>query len=237
LRIWGNQFNQRSWAMTLAAVALCAAPAAAKAPYGRSCAVCHIAPPPGVDSPSAAGFTGLADPDESATGAADRGLSKVFTVQRGQSVDLKVLIDLLVIPKPVKYAVSLNGMEQRGVEQGGNLGFLASHADPAWFRQTGILQADPARPYYTNTAYFGPNYTMPVMLTFSLAVSPTADLDYYNLFFSMGVSGSGSSSRFARSEHFYLRVIPEPAAAVLLLAGGVALVGRRRRRGRPLPAG
>ena len=212
----------RSGLVVCGAVCLLAASNALGKPnYGRNCSDCHDGgPPPVAGALEVRNFNGLVDPDESGTGATDRGLLKFFEVAPGGNVDLSVRIDLQNL-QDFYYAVELKRMETTGVEKGGTLTYSP---DPDWFLQTGDLIPDSERPYFTIPQDSGILFTGPELFTFTMFVDPSTDPDFYDLEFAM----SGQPDFFYEDEHFYLHVTPEPATLTLLvLAMGVSL--RRRR--------
>ncbi|MEE9295164.1 MAG: PEP-CTERM sorting domain-containing protein [Phycisphaerae bacterium] len=216
----------RSGLVVCGAVCLLAGSTALGRPnYGRNCRDCHGGgPPPVAGALEVLNFNGLVDPDESGTGATDRGLLKFFEVAPGGNVDLSVRIDLQNLEN-FKYAVELKRMETTGVENGGTLTYSP---DPAWFLQTGDLIPDPDRPYFTTPQDSGILFTGPQLFTFTMFVDPSTDPDFYDLEFAMGLRHELDFDRFYEDEHFYLHVTPEPATLTLMvLALGVSL--RRRR--------
>lgn len=218
--------------LTIAAAGLIfstASPAIARPHYSRDCFNCHFGTPPNPLAPEAVGWDAMADPDESLTGAPDRGALKVYTAAPGASVDLQILVDFLANQTdPTRFAVALKRMEVAGVENNGRLTYSA---DPDWFYQEGQFPPDPAAPYYSLPQDQGMTYAGPQTLTFTFAVDPLADEDYYDLVFAL--AGTENGVRFYGDERFYLHVVPEPSTAALLGALSMAVVAGRRRR----PAG
>ncbi len=190
--------------------------------FGRNCSDCHSGgEPPAADALRVINFDGMVDPDESNTGAPDRGELKFFEVEPGGTVDLTILVDLQNLVN-YEYAVELKRMETTGVE---NFGVLTYGADSDWFFQTGDALPDPDRPYYTIPEDEGIPFTAPREFTFTMFVDPTTDPDFYDLEFAM----AGQPSFFYTDEHFYLHVTPEPATTVLLVLAMVMSVRRRTR--------
>jgi PEP-CTERM motif len=209
---------------TCAAVCLLTASTALARPnFGRGCSDCHGGGEPPVPAMQIIGFDGMADPDESATGATDRGMLKFFEVTPGGTVDLTVRIDFQDM-QDVMYSIQLKRMETSGVVGGGT---LVQSPDPSWFEQTGTDFPDPDRPYYTTTDFDGTPYTGPAEYTFTMTVDPSTDPDFYDLEFAL----AGQPGFFYMDEHFYLNVVPEPTTVLALgLAACAPLLRRRTRR-------
>lgn len=211
--------------LTILVVGLFATPAAVARPFfARNCSMCHAASPPVDAVPEVINFDGFADPDESGTGATDRGLLKLFTVEPGESVDLSLLVDLQDV-QDTHFAVELKGMELPGVEKEGQLIFTA---DPDWFMQIGTVEIDPLAPYYTIPQDMGMHYLEPTIFTFSMLVDASTTPDFYDLEFAM----AGQPGYFYGDEHFYLQVLPEPASLMLVTLALGVWSGRRRFRSR-----
>ena len=188
--------------------------------FGRGCSDCHGAGPPPVSGAlELINFDGFFDPDESFTGATDRGTLKFFDVFPGDSVDLTIRVDFQDAVD-IHYAVELKRMEELGVEGGGT---LTQSPDPDWFQQTGAIFSDPARPYFTIPEDEGIHFTDPQVFTFTMLVDESADPDFYDLAFAM----AGQPDFFYTDEHFYLHVVPEPTSLALVSLAVLAL----RRRG------
>ena len=162
-----------------------------------------------------------ADPDESGTGATDRGTLKVFQVVAGQTKTLSV--DLQQIGDEDKYAVELKRLEVAGVENAGTLVFAA---DAAWTQHNGPPD------WWTDPGFNG--YTWPggpSSFDFDITVDGSTPNDFYDLEFAV----AGKEPLFYGDEHFYLQVVPEPTSMAILslIAGGGILLSsiRRRRQG------
>jgi len=197
--------------------------ALARPNFGRNCKNCHSAGEPVLGALSVGNYDALFDPDESGTGATDRGPLKTFVVTPGSTVDLSVTVDLGTLFN-YAYAVELKRMEIPGVVSGGSLVF---EPDMNWFFQTGDLQSDPTRPYYTTPADAGIPFFGPQTFTFSMFIDPATTPDVYDLEFAT----AGQPDFFYADEHFYLQVLPEPGTLALLMAGATFfLVGVHRRR-------
>lgn len=194
--------------------------ATARPSNGRDCSTCHTGGSLGLDIPEVVGFDAFADPDESLTGATNRGLLKVFTVMPGESIDISARVDLGTFLN-YAFAIELKRMETLGVEHGGSLKFTP---DSDWNLQIGVENVDPTRPYYTIPAMDGIFFTSPPTFTFSMLIDPETPMDYYDLEFAV----AGQPGEFYGDEHFYLRVIPEPETWGLIAAGIAGLHMRRR---------
>lgn len=210
------------WMLACVLALFVAGDASARPNYGRNCKNCHSAGEPVLGALSVGNHDGLFDPDESGTGATDRGPLKTFVVTPGQTVDFAVTIDLGTLFN-YAYAVELKRMEIPGVVAGGVLAFSP---DTDWFLQTGALKPDPARPYYTTPSDAGIPFFGPQTFTFSMFIDPATTPDVYDLEFAM----AGQPDFFYADEHFYLQVIPEPETLALLLAGASLLLLRARPR-------
>ena len=196
-------------------------PAAARPHFGQSCTDCHGATePPVAGALQLINFNGLIDPDESITGATDRGLLKFFEVFPGDTVDLTIRVDFQDA-EDIHYAVELKRMEELGVEGGGT---LTQTPDADWFQQTGAIFSDPDRPYFTIPQDHGIHPDGPRTFTFTMLVDESTDPDFYDLQFAM----AGQPDYFYTDEHFYLHVIPEPASLAFVSLAVLAMWRRSR---------
>ena len=138
----------------------------------------------------------FADPDESATGAPDRGLLPVFQASRGQVKTLYVQAANLSANDT--YAVQLSRLRFLGVETEGTLAYVGDCDWPEWGENA---------PYYTDPVVsfrWGPG---PTDFAFDISVDPSATPDYYDLVFAVaGVFDSDGGLFYAR-QHFYLQVL------------------------------
>lgn len=197
-----------------------ASPAVARPHFGQSCTDCHAGGQPPVSGAlELINFDGLVDPDESFTGATDRGLLKFFDVFPGDSVDLTIRVDFQNA-EDIHYAVELKRMEELGVEGGGT---LTQTPDADWFMQTGAIFQDPDRPYFTIPENHGIHPDGPRTFTFTMLVDESTDPDFYDLEFAL----AGQPDFFYTDEHFYLHVIPEPTSLAFV---SLAVLAMRRRR-------
>jgi hypothetical protein len=162
-------------------------------PWGANCLNCHNVPLQ--TSLTVFGEDGFVDPDESATGAPDRGLRKVFQVAPGQTRTLRV--EIADLEPGDSYAVELHRLQFSGVESGGTLLF-SEDCDWAGWGPPGRHFTDPALGHAWDTG--------PTDFHFDLEVTTDADQDFYNLVFAVaGLRADGSL--FHQSEHFYLEVV------------------------------
>ncbi len=207
-------------ALCASVVLLAGTIASARPNFGRNCSDCHNGGEPAVPALSVVGFDGMVDPDESATGATDRGLLKFFEVAPGGTLDLQVMVDFGNLQDHV-YAVELKRMEIPGVEGFGTLDYTG---DSGWFFQIGDTFPDPTRPYFTSTETDGVLFTEPQLLTYTMQIGAATDPDFYDLEFAM----AGQPGFFYTDEHFYVHVTPEPGS-VSLMAFGLGLCAWRRR--------
>ncbi len=218
----GSIMGIRRCAGAAGCVLVIAVAAHARPQFARNCNACHGGGPLVATAPEVINFDGFADPDESATGAADRGLLKVFTVEPGGTVDLQLLVDLEDALN-ARFAVELKRMEEPGVVNGGTLVF---DADPDWNLQIGTDIVDPTRPYYTFPQDQGIEYAGPQVFTFTMGIDETTPADFYDLEFAL----AGQPGFHYNDEHFYLQVIPEPGTLALIVLGAAVGMTRRRRR-------
>ena len=215
----GKDMTRTFLLILCASVVVHVSPASARPNFGRNCGDCHGAGPlPVADALQLINFDGLVDPDESFTGATDRGTLKFYDVFPGDTVDLTIRVDFQDAPE-VHYAVELKRMETLGVEGGGT---LTQTPDPDWFPQTGSIFSDPDRPYFTIPEADGIHPDGPRTFTFTMLVDESTNPDFYDLEFAM----AGQPEFFYTDEHFYLRVIPEPATIAFL---SLAVLAMRRR--------
>ncbi len=137
-----------------------------------------------------------ADPDESATGATDRGTLKVFRAAPGQTRSFR--IEVAGLAEGDTYAASLGGLRYTGVE---SAGVLSYGADCDW------AQWSPGGSYYTDPAVMYRWGSGPALLDYDITVSADADHDYYDL--TLGVAGKlggDDTQLFYAEEHVYLWV-------------------------------
>lgn len=136
----------------------------------------------------------MVDPDESATGAPDRGPLKTFQIWRGDAAALEVEVQGLLAGDT--FAVQLKRLRFAGVEQGGTLVYGADCDWPEW---------GDSPQYYTQPAVSYAWGTGPAGLAYQLQTLPQSDNDYYDLVFA--VAGAYSDGTlFYGEEHFYVQV-------------------------------
>jgi hypothetical protein len=188
--------------------------------------------PPNVTAPDPTGFDTTFNPNEILTGKPDRGTLKVYEINPGQSVDLDVLVDFLVVRDYERFAVAIRNTHDTGVVIGGNLVFTA---DPDWTAQTGTVLPSPT--YHTIPAgasmpgIAGITYVSAATFTFTMNVGLATLPDYYYLEFVVGGNTltAGPAQLYNGVEGFYLHVLPEPGSIVVLGFGTAVLLARRRR--------
>jgi hypothetical protein len=177
------------------AVVLCtAAPATAAPAWGGSCLSCHAQVSP---SPLAVvRADALADPDESFTGAPDRGPLPVFYGFRGRTNRLEA--EVVGLEPNDAYAVQLTRLRYRGVESGGRLSYFPDCNWPEW-GDTAAYYTDPEISYHWGTG--------PTQFTFNLDVEPNADRDYYDLVLAVAGKFASDGTLFYGEQHFYLQAL------------------------------
>jgi hypothetical protein len=181
-------------ATVIVLLGLGAAAATAEPAWGTDCLSCHGLWQSNVIQ--VFGNDSSADPDESATGAPDRGTLKVFRAYRGTLKSLTAEVQSLV-PDDA-YAVQLKRLRYAGVVSGGQLTYSADCDWPEW----GDVPS-----YYTQPeiAYRWPNG--PTTFSYDITVGPDAGLDYYDLVLAVAGKFNDGVSLFYGEEHFYLEVV------------------------------
>ena len=178
--------------------ALCmASPCVAEPAWGVNCLSCH-----GewrIGALDLLGEDGVADPDESATGAPDRGPLPVYRVAPGQMRTLEVEIGGLSAGDV--YAVEIKRLRFPGVVGAGEL-ISAGDCNWAYWGEPGKYFTDPAVGYSWGSE--------PAALTFELEVSADAPEDYYDLVFAVAGKPASGGDLFYSEEHFYLQVTSTP---------------------------
>jgi len=162
--------------------------------WGGNCLSCHaqVSPSPlVVVDPDT-----LADPDETATGAPDRGTLKVFYGYRGRANRLTARV--LGLSPNDTYAVQLKRLRFPGVVSGGTLRYFPDCAWPEW----GDVPA-----YYTHPAVAHRAPTGPSEFTYLIEVEPNAAKDFYDLVLAAGGKFAADDQLFYGEEHFYLQVV------------------------------
>ncbi len=168
--------------------------ASAEPAWGASCLSCHNL----VQSNAiwVFGHDTLADPDESATGAPDRGTLKVFQSHVGASKSLQV--EVLSLEVGDTYAVQLRRLRFAGVESGGHLVYGADCDWPEW--------GEPAN-YYTQPAGCYRWGSGPTVFSYEVQIEPASGYDYYDLVLAVAGKYFDSDELFYAEEHFYLQVV------------------------------
>ncbi len=195
MKNWTRLLSFATAAVTAAAVAwmFTLAPAQAAPPWGGNCASCH---PEQVDgSLTVIPSDGTFDPDESGTGAPDRGTRPLFKVSAGGSETLVVAVDGL--EPGDRYAVELTRLRQSGVVSGHQLVYTEDCAWPYW--------GTPGR-YFTEPALAYTWGTDPDLFTFEIGVPGGEPSDFYDLVFALAGQRAADGELFATEEHFYLEV-------------------------------
>ncbi len=162
-------------------------------PWGSNCLSCHDVLTS--DALFTFDFDTIADPDETVTGATDRGTLNVFRVVRGTSVTLSAQITGLADGDT--YAVALKRFGFAGVENGGHLTYTG---DCSW-----VQWRDPGD-HFTDPAYRHAWETGPSTFTFEIGVDASTPNDYYDLVFALAGKLAETSDLYYAEEHFYLRV-------------------------------
>jgi hypothetical protein len=171
-----------------------ARPAAAEPAWGSNCLRCH-----GVllaDTIFVVGEDTSADPDESGTGAPDRGMLPVFWAPRGGTRALEAVVAGL--DPGDTYAVEVARLRYPGVEQGGMLHYTGDCAWPEW-GESAYYYTDP---FIAHAWGSGPD-----AFAFGIDVEPGADHDYYDLVYAIAGKFADTGELFYAEEHFYVQVV------------------------------
>ena len=169
-------------------------PASAEPAWGSNCLQCH-----GVlvsDTIFVVGEDTTADPNESATGAPDRGALPVFQAPLGGTRDLEAVIAGL--EPGDTYAVEVKRMRFPGVESGGTLRYTGDCEWPEWGESAN---------YYTDPFIAYSWGSGPEAFAFGLDVEPEADHDYYDLVYAIAGKLADTGELFYAEEHFYVQVV------------------------------
>ena len=160
--------------------------------WGSNCLACHGQISSGTLQVIDA--DGTADPDESATGAPDRGVLKYFQGYRGQTKALRAEVSGLNTND--RYAVEIKRLGFPGVKQAGRLTYQGD-CDWAEWTNPGSHYTDPPVGYRWGAG--------PTTFAFDIAVGETAPYDYYDLI--LAAAGKrADGTLFYAEEHFYLHV-------------------------------
>jgi hypothetical protein len=163
--------------------------------FASNCLSCH-----GVLQSNVLGIVGYnttADPDESATGAPDRGTLKVFRAYRGTARPLKSTIQNLV-PDDT-YAVTLKRLRYNGVVSGGHLTYSADCDWPEW-GDAASYYSQPDRAYTWGVG--------PTQFSYALEIGPDAAYDYYDLVLAIAGKFGDTGDLYYAEEHVYVQVVP-----------------------------
>ena len=171
--------------------------ALAEPAWGGNCLSCHGELQTGLLS--VFGDDTTADPDESGTGAPDRGLLLVFQAAPGETKAL--LVDLVGLSANDTYAIQLTRLRFPGVEDGGQLVYTGDCAWPEWGEDANYY-SDPVRRHRWGTG--------PTDFTFEIDVEPGAAYDYYDLVFAVAGKFTDGGGLFYAEEHFYMEVVFAP---------------------------
>jgi hypothetical protein len=180
----------------LGALGVCwalAAPAGAEPAWGTNCLACH-----GewlMTGFRVVNYDVLADPDESLTGAPDRGTLPVFRASRGATRHLQV--ELTDLQAGDQYAVQLKRLRNPGVEQGGTLTYGADCQWAEW-GTSNHSYTDPEQAYVWGLD--------PSQFDYGITVNADAGLDYYDLVFAVAGKFGDGTGLFYAEQHFYIQV-------------------------------
>lgn len=167
-------------------------PAEAAPAWGGACLSCH-----GVDAPGSltiVGFDGWLDPDESGTGAPDRGPLPVFRVAPGQTAALMATVQSLALGDA--YAVAIRRLRHDGVVHGLPLDASPDCSWADWASAESYL----TEPYLSYRWGDGPS-----LFVHQLSVAAGAPDDVFDLV--LEVAGARpDGTLFSSSQHFYLHV-------------------------------
>ncbi len=148
---------------------------------------------------------GTADPDESATGAPDRGSLPVFMASPGDTKTLEM--ELVGLSPEDTYAVELKRLRFLGVVSGKELTYTGDCAWPYW--------GEPGK-YFTEPPISYEWGSDPTAFSFDLTVQPDAPYDYYDLVFAVAGKWAADGGLFYDEQHFYLRVTEIPSAPLAI---------------------
>ncbi len=185
---------KRGLILTVMVITLLASAATQAEPaWGKNCLSCHS--DLWQDRVWVFGEDTFADPDESGTGAPDRGTLPVFQVTRGQTKLLQVSVADLSLDDT--YAVQLKRLRFPGVETGGELVYQADCEWPEWGENT---------PYYTEPIIAHRWGEGPTTFAYEIGADQAAESDYYDLIFAVAGKAAVDGSLFYARAHFYLQV-------------------------------
>lgn len=142
---------------------------------------------------------GMVDPDESTTGAPDRGVLEFFRAPRGGIGNLDALV--LGLEPGDTYAVEIKRFNYRGVEGNGVLRYTGDCDWPEW----GVSNRYYTEPYQAYRWGSGPE-----LFQFGLQTARDSDLDYYDLIYAIAGRISSTGELFYAERHFYIQVVDLP---------------------------
>ena len=169
-------------------------PSFAEPAWGGNCLACH--------GDWQGGLVGVwdedttADPDESGTGAPDRGTLKVFRAYRGETRDLTS--EVLGLNSADTFAVEMTRFHFSGVEHGAPLAHSPDCAWPEWGEPAG---------YYTQPYIRYVWDSDPTEFAYAIDIEADAPLDYYDLVVAVAGKSAADGALFYSEEHFYLQVV------------------------------
>lgn len=172
-------------------------PAAAEPAWGSNCLSCH-----GewfTETIYVVGEDLIADPDESQTGAPDRGPLPVFQTFPGRTKSFQATVGGLQAGD--RYTVSVRRFRYPGVEHGGTLTYTGDCAWAEW-GDVGRWYSNPVVSYLWGTG--------PTDFTFNIDVGLDADYDYYDLILAVAGRRQSDQELFYAEEHFYVQVVLGP---------------------------
>ncbi len=180
--------------VALAVASLWSSEALGAPAWGSNCLSCH-----GAWQPEIAVVFGedtTANPNESLTGAPDRGVLKAFEVPAGETKLLR--LEVVGLSAGDRYAVTLKRFRFPGVERGGSLAF-AGDCEWAEWKEPGDHFSQPAVSHRWGEG--------PTTFEFEISVAPDAGYDHYDLVFA-AAGRTQDGILFNSEEHFYLHVLP-----------------------------
>ena len=188
----------RRFAILLLLVAILsgsAGPVLAEPAFGNNCLSCHSQLQ--TDKLVIFGQDTMADPNESATGAPDRGVLPVFQALRGQVKAFHAQVENLSANDT--YAVQLTRLRYPGVENGGTLVYEGDCDWPEW-GESAVYYSEPVVACHWSEG--------PASFAFDISVAPGAGADYYDLLFAVAGMFDSDGGPFYAAQHFYVQVLP-----------------------------
>ncbi|MGD8450810.1 MAG: hypothetical protein PVJ57_03230 [Phycisphaerae bacterium] len=168
--------------------------AVAEPAWGQNCLACHDLLQ--INLLNVVGADLIADPDESGTGAPDRGPLPVFRVGPGGNKTIRVAVSGLMTGDT--YAVELFRLRFPGVVQGGELTYSGDCAWAEWGNHAN---------YFSDPDVSAPWQPGATTHEFDIHIGPDAAEDFYDVAFAVaGKFGGDDSQLFYAAEHFYIQV-------------------------------